>query len=281
METTKRWGLSGRASGLVTMALLLTLAGCATVGSGSGPAVEGRTIWKVRDQHVSIVPQERAAGLAVAANDQPVDLPAGELHRLLAAVRVLPRGASAPLPLFTETELQVLEDAAASGLRQAGPTEEVVFAVFGYHQALYGLAKEQKVTTGRLFYQGGTLNLLLGTIQRDVNDREDRRLYPFQPGSRQGTAELGGRVMPADGEAGFTLKRDDWLTFAVGSGTAAPATVAPAATTPAPPPPTAGPAKKSPKGIEERLLLLNELKGKQLITEDEYRAKRREILNEL
>lgn len=302
METTKQRGLLGRVIRLASRALLLTgcLAGCATIGSGGIPTSKERTIWQVREQFVSIVPQERGTDQAVAANDHPVDIPADEFHRLLASVQVVPQGASAPVPLFTETELLILKDAATSGLRQANPTEEVVFAVFGYYQALLGLAKEQKVTTGRLFYQGGKLNLILGLLHRDVMDREDRRLNPFLPGSRLKVANLGARVVPAPAEVDFTPKRSDWLTFAIGKDETAPAPVAPAPTaappapqqtrqppvvapvsTPAPSPATAGPAKKSPKGVEERLLLLNELKGKKLITEDEYRIKRQEILNEL
>ncbi|HEY5974946.1 MAG TPA: hypothetical protein VIU41_09400 [Geobacteraceae bacterium] len=302
METKNRWSLLGRS---IRLALLLTgcLAGCATIGSGGIPTSKERTIWQTREQFVSIVPQERGTDQAVVANDHPVDIPADELNRLLASVQVVPQGASAPVPLFTETELLILKDAATSGLHQASPTEEVIFAVFGYYQALMGLAKEQKVTTGRLFYQGGKLNLILGIIHRDVMDREDRRLNPFLPGSRQKVANLGARVVPPSAEADYALKRSDWLTFTVGRDETAPAAVTPATptppaappapqptrqppvaapvTAPAPAPATAGPTKKSQKGVEERLLLLNELKSKKLITEDEYRTKRQEILNEL
>ena len=38
---------------------------------------------------------------------------------------------------------------------------------------------------------------------------------------------------------------------------------------------------KQGRTVEERLMLLNDLKNKKLITDEEYRAKRQEILNEL
>ena len=51
-------------------------------------------------------------------------------------------------------------------------------------------------------------------------------------------------------------------------------------TPPAPTPPPAG-SRPAPKSMEERLLILKGLHDKGLITEEEYRAKRQEILKEL
>ena len=41
------------------------------------------------------------------------------------------------------------------------------------------------------------------------------------------------------------------------------------------------PAPAAKKGIEERLMILNDLRNKKLITDEEYRTKRMDILNDL
>jgi hypothetical protein len=60
-------------------------------------------------------------------------------------------------------------------------------------------------------------------------------------------------------------------------GAAAPATAAPSQTAPA----VAAPAGATKPGIEERLQKLDDLRKKQLLTEDEYKKKREELLKEL
>jgi hypothetical protein len=156
-----------------------------------------------------------------------------------------------------------------------------------------GLGKEPKVTTGRIFIQEGRLNLILGIVQRDVNEYEDRRLYPLVPGSRLKQAAVASRITSMPGGVPFSMKRNDWLVFARAGSTqpietSRPETPLPvsresADQTPRPREPQKAierPAGR-PGSIEERLMILNELRNKGLITEEEYRTKRLEILNEL
>ncbi|HEX2769336.1 MAG TPA: SHOCT domain-containing protein, partial [Geobacteraceae bacterium] len=133
---------------------------------------------------------------------------------------------------------------------------------------------------------------------------EDRRLNPLLTGSRAGTAgKVEGVLLPKPGGEIFAKLRSDWIAFAVkGSETpyTAPAArqdsgAAPGArtVTPAAVPDTgvAGqdlrpvyrekPAPAAKKGIEERLMILNDLRNKKLITDEEYRTKRMDILNDL
>ncbi len=86
------------------------------------------------------------------------------------------------------------------------------------------------------------------------------------------------------------MKRPDWVIFPIAgpmvpmSAPSAPKGVAkPAAESKETPPAEPG-QKKYPaagKSIEERLMILNDLRNKKLITDEEYRVKRLEILNEL
>ena len=294
MVLRKLGALSGMVGRLLAMVVLVVggLQGCASLSKGPADTGAGRTIWKVREQFVEVVPQERGVG---TANDHPVSVSPAELRRYLASVAVLLPGAGAPVPLLSDTELKVLEDAGLKGLSQAAPDEDVTFAVYGYHPALQGFLKQTKVTTGRMFYQEGRLNLIFGIVQREVLDTEDRRLNPFVPGSRLTPSILDGRITAVAGGVPFTLKRPDWLVFAPAGSVPPPAeptksrpeavapVVAPAA--PVAPVPEAPKRVDRPAGqtrsLEERLMLLNELKQKGLITEEEYRAKRTRILDEL
>lgn len=294
MEISKLNISIGAAVQLCGMVLLvaLSLAGCASMKTGGAEAGSGQTVWKVRDQFVNVVPQERGGSTPVVANDHPAMVSSAEIRRALASVVVVMPGKGAPAPLFSETELKVLEDAGVKGLRQAGPDEDVTFAVFGYYSTLEGFLKETKVTTGRMFYQDGRLNLILGIVHRDVMDNEDRRLYPFVPGSRLKPSAIDGRIAAAAGGVPFTTKRPDWLVFSPYSD--APPVTEAAQPRPEPDAPVVVPAAPSqktpkmvdrpanqPKSLEERLIILNGLKNKGLVTDDEYQKKRLEILNEL
>ena len=292
METAKRVSMNGAAGRLLVAVLFVAgcLAGCASVRGGTAETGSVKTIWKVREQSVQVVPREREGGGTAVANDHPASVSPAEVRGLLASVGLSRQGNEAPL--FSDTELKILEDAAVTGLRQAGPDEDVTFAVYGYHAALQGFLKETKVTTGRMFFQDGKLNLILGIVQRDVMDTEDRRLNPFVPGSRLKQSDLDGGIKVLNGGVPFTMKRADWLVFdryiapkpVSETVQPIPSPAVPAATPPAPAQEKAKRVERPTaqgKSLEERLILLNDLKQKGLITDEEYRSKRLRILDEL
>jgi hypothetical protein len=183
-----------------------------------------------------------------------------------------------PEPLLTRSAVDALAPYLQQALQQASATEDVTFAVIGLHDALYGLAKSPKVTTGRAFYTSGQLNIIFGIIQQEVRDRDDRRLYPFTPGSRQKTAEGEWTLLPLTSQSGYSQIRKDWLTFGNEWQAPAPQTAVVDQRAPA-----AQPEKRiiDPRKPADRLNTLKELKEKGLISEEEYRAKRLDILNGL
>jgi hypothetical protein len=80
----------------------------------------------------------------------------------------------------------------------------------------------------------------------------------------------------AAGESGTPRKQNEFI-----ENKQAPA-VAPVPTYAPTPAPTLAPTSAKPaKTLEERLIILNDLKNKKLITEEEYKAKRDSLLNEL
>ncbi|MDO9307887.1 MAG: SHOCT domain-containing protein [Deltaproteobacteria bacterium] len=233
-------------------------------------------LWQSRDQFVALERQDSDGNTRIAANDHPAEFSLDRLTSILASIKVRFADSEKPGPLFTAPAIQVLAPHLQKALKQAAPGQDVVFAVFGLHDALYGLAKSPRVTTGRVFFKAGKLNLIVGLVQKDVNEREDRRLSPFTPGSRQKQAS-GEWTLLTD----TPLVRGDWLAF--GDDWQAP--VVPSAVVEkkeaAGPAAAVQPAKRSEEVRKpaERLIILKELKEKGLITEDEYRAKRLEILN--
>jgi hypothetical protein len=291
-ETTmEEIGYRIRACGTLLSALVLLgaagiLPGCATTRPAADP---GRTVWHHGDQYVRIEQKDSGGGDTETGNSHPADISAGRLRSMLESIDVRPSGGGRAAPLFGDDELGILSEHLHAGLASAGPGEDVTFAIIGHHAVLAGLLKERMITLGRVFCRGKELNIIFGDVLREVNEREDRRLYPFQQGLRT-------RVVPREfdltmkpGKEKFIMKRPDWVIFPV----AGPVLMETAPTTPkgenaaaqdrALPVGNAGKkqAGAGQRSIEERLTILNDLKNRKLITDEEYRAKRREILDEI
>lgn len=239
-------------------------------------AEAGQTIWQSREQFVSVVKQDSARDARPVANDHPAEIAHDRLVSMLSSIRVRLPESEKPGPLFTAAAIEVMTPHLRQGLQQAAPGEDVVFAVFGLHDALYGLAKSPRVTTGRVFVSGGKLNLIVGLVQKDVNEREDRRLAPFTPGSRQNMSVGEWTLLP-----GTPLVRRDWIVF--GEEWQPPAVPSAAAEKKVEPQqvpmPQSPEVRVNSRTPAERMINLNELKEKGLITDQEYRSKRMEILN--
>jgi hypothetical protein len=238
-----------------------------------------RHIWQSSDQFVALDHQDSFATGAVQPNDHPVELTKDRITAILASIDISATDGGNPEPLFTKSAVQNIAPHLLQGLRQASPAEDVTFAVIGLHDSLYGFAKSPKVTTGRVFYKEGRLNIIIGLAQQEVRDRDDRRLFPFTPGSRQKALEGDWKLLPHPGQKGYKLDRKDWITFndewraPVAEQNLSPTTH----TAPAQP----GVRNSDTRTPAERLTTLEELKEKGLISEKEYRDKRSEILNGL
>jgi hypothetical protein len=261
--------------------------------SSVSQASDVRKLWESRDQFVAL--ERSGTGIA---NDHPLELSPDRLTAILASIEVTTADSRSPQQLMTNQSLEALVPHLIQGFRQAEPGEDVTFAVIGLYTSAMGLAKSPKVTTGRIFYKEGRLNIIFGFVQKDFNEREDRRLYPLTPGSRQKISEGEWGLLPQPGQGGYSMVRRDWVTFrddwraAVAQAPVAvqqapqPQAV-PVVVTPAKPAPVQivpdQPAKpdKGTRSPAERLTTLNELKDKGLISTEEYRDKRREILNGL
>jgi hypothetical protein len=255
-------------------------------------------LWSANDQWVKVEPQDDAAA---PPNDHPAQLASEAISNALAALRIRvvdeDTATEAQRSVFTAEELRNLAPRIASGLAKAGPAQDVTFSTIGSHpRAAGGLVKDPGVNAGRVFYDDGKINVIFGELQSGYRKRSvyGQRTEDFAP-RRQGS-----RTTAADHEWGLAARpgvelhsnaggvRTDWVEIdaaAVASGAAV--SQAPAAATATPSAATAagsgdGPAAtKSSVDLEQRLQTLKELRDKNLISEEAYRAKMQELLSEL
>tara|TARA_R110000822_G_scaffold21702_15_gene68497 strand:+ start:11380 stop:12225 length:846 start_codon:yes stop_codon:yes gene_type:complete len=193
----------------------------------SADSVQSETVWEGGDQFVSIVPLEEAA----QPNHQPTQLAAETIAAVFSSIKVSKADtageASAGLPLLQPQVANQLGANISTALGQAGPREDVVFAVNTTTPT--GLIGKEKVSVAaRVFYRDGRLHLILGDVFRstlpegfysDPNRTRqiDRRLYPHKPGSR--TTSVPSRYqVAADGNRSglvrsFNGERGDWMLF--------------------------------------------------------------------
>jgi hypothetical protein len=216
-------------------------------------------------------------------------------EQLRAALGALRRVDGAERELFNAQELTTIVPPLLQALGELTPQQEVSFAVTGRHGAA-GPLVERSVTTGRMFRDADGLHLIVGLAQTQFESKYlgSGLLIAFEPGARAAPVDRTLRI-GAQGTGG--QRRADWVLLAIGPAdasaaaapvpAAAPATPAAPAAAPAAPvaPGTAAPAPAPrPRDAaflaeqEERLKVLKRLREQNLITEEEYQQKRREIL---
>src|SRR6185369_1394666 len=186
--------------GSVTFALLVLL-----MLPSTSHASKIRYLWQSSDQFVALELQDSVSPGPVQPNDHPIELPLDRIAAMLASIDIHATDNGKPEPLFTRSGVEVLAPHLQQGLRQVSSNEDVTFAVIGLHDSLYGLGKSPKVTTGRVFYKEGRLNIIVGLAQQEVRERDDRRLVPFTPGVRQKASEGEWQLLPHPGQKGYKL----------------------------------------------------------------------------
>jgi hypothetical protein len=235
-------------------------------------------LWSANDQWVKVEPQD---GAAAPPNDHPAQLASDAISNALAALRIRivdeDTATEAQRSVFTAEELRNLAPRIASGLAKAGPAQDVTFSTIGSHpRAAGGLVKDPGVNAGRVFYDDGKINVIFGELQsgyrkRSVYGQRTEDFTARRQGSRTQAAEHEWALAARPGvelhsNAGGV--RNDWVEI---DAAAAPAVA-----------PGSGPAvTKSSADLEQRLKTLKELRHKNLISEEAYRAKMQELLSEL
>ena len=271
-------------------------------------------VWEENDQAVLLAPQDDETA---PPNDHPVTIRPQVIEKMLAGLRLRypdQEAETPPVAVFNEDQVDVLGKALATGLARAEASQDVTFSIVGAHRLSPGaFARRNRLTAGRVFFREGKLNLIFGEIQgpyrkKNIYGRIDEDFYPRKYGRRT-TAEEHESILVANAPASIGgtpgNAREDWVVFdlelaSVDRAPSPPRTAGaapeesgpePGASRPAPaaiidsagrreeaaPPPQAA----DTADIERRLETLKRLREKGLISEDAYRQKVDEILEDL
>jgi len=268
----------------------------------SAEAASDAIIWEGNDQAVALVSQDEDAA---PPNDHPATVAPEDIARMLGSLRFRfsdQESNTPPTAVFNEEQIEILGPALATGLRRATPSQDVTFSIIGAHRlSPDAIVRRNRLTAGRVFFRQDKLNVIFGEIQspyrkKNIYGRVEQDFYPREYGSRAAPDEQESLLMAstaaslrddADGP------RHDWVVIDPGAAVALPEPSADVeAEGPVPAPGSAAPAPavpaaagvteaESPQSAEQRLETLKQLREKDLISEEAYREKVDEILEEL
>lgn len=305
-------GRAGIAATTFTAAMCLTLSACAgsdTENTDKLIYATGRPIYKAGEQDqekvTAVIWDQGEYGFvriergepSASPNDHPVRLNAEEIEAVLEELEVRQNGGKGR-PVFDKGNLDEFSERIVEALAQAGPGEDVTFAIASQGQfAIFG---PRRVSTGRMFYQDGRLNVIFGLVHENLDSelRATGILRPLTPGSRAGRVQTGWSVEPGDSTRYADAGRQDWIQTRAQTDVAIRATTpASSATLPGGTPPASAAAvqpgpQSSPvpvydqnnpyyQELENQLMGLLRLRRLDLITEEEYQRKRSQIINRL
>jgi hypothetical protein len=223
---------------------------------------------------------------ATEENDHPYRIQAQELQTRLRALRATGTITFGnDTEVFTADEANNLANRLSSALNRAGPDQDITFQSAG-SRGVFGKNSPPSFTTGRVFIQDGRLHLILGVLH-SLSDTDQLifgdELFPI--GSRNARVESVWDIEPGEDHA-IENNRSDWISFALvpptpASQPAAAAIVTTPAQSQAAPDSADNTVEQRLNDIESRLRVLDELKRKNLITDQEYSDKRSAILEGL
>ncbi len=249
----------------------LFLSGCA--GSGS-KIPQSDYLFLDKNQFVRLEPIETGA----VDNQHPYRISAEKLTAELTALKangnLTIRGEAS---VFTEDQAASLGRDLSAALARARPDQDVTFQSGG-RRGIFGRYSRPAFSTGRMFVREGRINLIMGVIQ-EYPDIDNNALYDnlYPVGTRTQRVESGWDLQPGAGR--LEEQRGDWLSFMLDSDSAS--STGDLTSGSAEQPQTDKDREAKTDGAAQRLQVLEDLKLKGLITEQEYRAKRQQILDDL
>jgi hypothetical protein len=186
------------------------------------------TVWELKEQYVRLVRIEAGA----TPNAHPLALDAIEVEQALASLRLWVEGGvfrdEESVPVYPSKQAALIARYVTEALGRAAPDEDVTFNVRGYVDVMLSLGREREWTTGRVFYQDGKLNLLIGEYQKRLDKAkknvegsfgvvDDFRDVHFQVGSRNSKGKMPGRVVNTAGVEVYNegSLRPDWVRIDV------------------------------------------------------------------
>ncbi len=285
-----------RSSAIAVVALVMLIFGATATYAAELP--RGATfVWASGDEFVALVPQDEMGGAAPPRNAHPATMQPAELAAALSNVMVEQDGKRHPL--LDHKAASRIAPQLAKAFARATTQQDVAFAaITEVKAALFGASEVS--LAARAFWLDGRLQLIVADLHTSsiapefyrspLGERKiDRRTHPHNIGKRaRETQYPGARFVPG---AGIELaapggnRRNDWLSIDLAAQSPLAKDLARTGTTDVAPvvPRSAPPAQRSAasRTMEERLLTLQQLRARDLISEEEYRRKREKILDEL
>lgn len=209
------------------------------------------------------------ASPAGARNLHPATVPADLLTRGLVGLR------SGNTRLFDDDAAATLAQGLSKALAKAGPQQDAVFMVTS--KVSGGVLGTRLGNSGRAFVDADGLNLIVGEAHVEFigSYRATRMERPFEFGSREEGSNKGRSKVVVSSDSARN-RRGDWLVIPLqAAASPAPARAAAQETTPF------APVQRDEQyyqAQEARLKALKRLRDQNLIDEQEYQAKRSEIL---
>ena len=172
-------------------------------------------VWQGPGQFVKIVDQDRIKkDHRSPKNSHPSDLTAGQLATVFASLKLDAGGKAAPI--FTPSEVTLLAEKIADGLHRASPQQDVVFAIAGGQETA-----GTQTTAGRVFVEGGRLQIIFGDVHGPVASDASNTSYftePHRAGKRRERVDRNVAIAAGPGISYSTANdfdRHDWVMIDV------------------------------------------------------------------
>lgn len=212
-------------------------------------------------------------------NSHPITLAADQISAALSRVRARSGETGGIIDLFPKKNREEAAGRLAMELSRIDSDQELHLVSFRRVGTL--ISGQRNASGARVFVENGRLNLIFGQIDRFFSEFRDpdRPIPPM--GSRKRETSLKGEIIPADGVA-FVDGRKDWVLLDLARAAKPVSAVVPTAQSadqaPGVPSPEAA-IRANEKSMEEKLQVLKQLREKELITEQEYVERKRQILD--
>lgn len=299
-------GLNRNLRGAAAFVVLLSIAAC----TSSGGQKAERELLGPGDQ-VRLIPREPSFPL----NDHPVRFSSADMQILLAAIRVEPRtgeipsGSNSICPenencqyanVFSSRDIQQAAPVIARAFANAAPDQDIALSLSQLRASdTVTFLRDTRVTSARLFYRKGNLNVIFGAVDFDLAGEiatsgtatpktsgrptvDPALLLDRHIGYQKQARNLDWSPVLSPGAAFHSASRNDWIVLdpavILATSTEASSRHAqePRATSPEP---VTDPAQDAESNLEQKLKQLRRLYQNELIDEPLYREKVRELID--
>tara|TARA_Y100000590_G_scaffold364140_1_gene422350 strand:+ start:1583 stop:2614 length:1032 start_codon:yes stop_codon:yes gene_type:complete len=111
---------------------------------------------------------ERIEKKTKVSNNHPIKIKPDILRKMLRQLVYKYDRNEPEIPLFSNKELNLLAEHVPKALMSAKSDEDITFVIKGPHSSARWSFKEDRLTAGRLFITNNQLNVILGTIQANL-----------------------------------------------------------------------------------------------------------------